>query len=374
MYHFRVRIALLSFLMVVANSVSGQSLDIEAIKQDGSYSFPLFLGNNTQSSVSEKLNVYLQLRYLSQVPDAYVQGDPFHVVKNRYECSQIIFQDFRSTYVNSKILEIALDIEQLYCTGVGLDWYTSVEYFDVVHGEKIDLTDIFSPDGMRSLKTQTIKAMRAQLEKHIAEANTVTKQSELDEQDRQFAIDQSSFYQDCLSNTDTSNFRYYQYRITEDAVVIRRDKCYWNETGRALDEKSVPEVTFSLDRIAPWLSDYGNAILTVNDVITTNPSLKNKLLKGYVGGKYPIKAIIREFDEHVSILYWYEKTKQPLLWEGRQRNGKYFLKEKIYQDDDSEFIANITLNFVKKGEKWSSTGMWRSLNNGKMLSIHLREY
>ena len=362
------------FLLSSLYVLHGQPIDVLPLEQtNDSYSFPVLTGRDTKNRVCEKMNTYLQVHYLSQVPGTYVSDDPYHFVKNGFRCGQTVFQEFSASHLNSRVLEMKLSIEQSYCTGMGLDWITKVDYFDVVRGEKIELADLFSEGGFRSLKTETIHEMRSQLQGYIDEIKEEMRGAELDEQDRQFLLDQSDLYQDCLKYTEISEFESYQYKIAKRSITFRRNNCYWNETGRSLDEKPVPSVQFSLESLEPLLSAYGNELLVAGGAALSNPSLNNKILKGYIGGKYPIKAIIKQSGQQPKIIYWYEKVKQPLIWSGKQVAGKYHLQEKIYSDDESEDIAEVVLTF-NKNERWTAQGTWKELSTGKLLSIDLEEY
>ena len=377
MYLAKVDIFVWLFFVVFSNPAYGQLVKVVPIEQnEDSYSFPHLLGDSVKHRVCEKINTYLQVHYLSQVPGTYLNDDPYYRAKNNFNCGQKIFQDFEASYLNPKVLEVVLYVEQSYCTGMGLDWFTSIDYFDVIDGEKIELADLFSVYGLRSLKMEAVHEMRSQLQGYIKEIRDEVRamKSEPNEQDIQFLLDQSDLYQSCLKYTDTSEFQYYQYKITSDSITFKRNKCYWNETGRSLDEKSVPQVKFSLENLAPLLSSFGKELLLESGQTSTNPSLKNKLFKGYIGGKYPVKAIVKESGERLEIVYWYEKVKQTLLWEGEYNNDNYLLKERVYYDDDSEPIADVTINFIRSNGRWTANGTWKDLSDGRVLSIDLKEY
>ena len=61
-----------------------------------------------------------------------------------------------------------------------------------------------------------------------------------------------------------------------------------------------------------------------------NPSLKNKIFEGFIAGEYPVTAIVRSLGERTEIMYWYDKVKQPLLWEGQPTGDAYRLSETVY--------------------------------------------
>ena len=87
-----------------------------------------------------------------------------------------------------------------------------------------------------------------------------------------------------------------------------------------------------------------------------------------------MKAIVKESGERLEIVYWYEKVKQTLLWEGEYNNDNYLLKERVYYDDDSEPIADVTINFIRSNGHWTANGAWKDLSDGRVLSIDLEEY
>ena len=351
-----------------------QAIDIRTLRRTEDYNFPKAVGPDAR--VSAKINIGLQTRFLSQIPGAYIGYDPYYVVKNDGHCGQTVFQDYAVAFPNPSVVEITLDVEQSYCTGIALDWRTIRDYFDLHSGERIELSDLFSPAGYRRFKQLTNNEIRAALKQYIQAIDSASQTTDIDEDELDYLKDQIEFYSECLHYTDTAYFDNYEYRITETGLSVTRNRCYWNETGRALDEKPTPQANFTSEHLAPMLSAYGRQILSDQKCTLENPSLENKIFEGLIADKYPITAIVKRVGEQTEIIYWYDKVKQPLLWEGQPKGDAYRLTETICHPESNNKnnpIAKVTLTFSKVSRKWMAVGSWTSIENGEVLSVELDE-
>ena len=352
----------------------GKAIDVRTLRRTEDYNFPKVVGPDTR--VSEKINIGLQTRFLSQVPGAYIGYDPYHIVKNDGHCGQTVFHDYAYTFPNPSVLEIMLDVEQSYCTGMGLDWFAVWDYFDLHSGERIELPDLFSQAGYREFKQLVNNEMRSTLKQYIHAIDSASRATDIDEDELDYLKDQIEFYSECLHYTDTTYFDSYKFQITETGLSVTRNHCYGNAMERALDEMSAPQANFTPEYLALMLSAYGKQILLDQKCTLENPSLANKIFEGLIADKYPITAIVKRVGEQTEIIYWYDKVKQPLLWEGQPKGEAYRLTETICHPESNnknDPIANVTLTFSKVGRKWVATGNWTDIKSKKVLLIKLNE-
>ena len=361
--------AILTILIFQATTslLFSQSFKLDTLKDGGNYYFPV-VDISENAEASRKINQYLQIKLLHQLPKSYKNSDPFYYARNNNQCGQTIFQGFSGENVNASILKISIDIEQSYCTGMGLDWYLNQYYFDINTGEAIQLEDLLSIDKQEGFKAKIVQLFQDELRGYLGQIEKDIQQAE-DADEKLFYQEQYDFYQECLENTDVGDFRYYTYRFSDSTITVNRNKCYWNETGRALAEKPNPKAIIGGPELLPYLSGYGKYLYGYSQKTSTKGRLVNKHLKGTIGGKYPIEAFVQRYDERIEIFYWYNSTKQLLQWKGKM-NEK--LSESVYAEDNDKEIAQVLLNFTQNKGKWQASGSWMG-SNGKTYTIDLVE-
>ncbi|MEO6903288.1 MAG: hypothetical protein ABI315_09050 [Bacteroidia bacterium] len=135
-----------------------------------------------------------------------------------------------------------------------------------------------------------------------------------------------------------------------------------------LGKHDLPTITISLSfkDLKEYLNDNSKELLFAPLIIP-----QNKLFKGYIGGKYPISALVKQASDSTKITYSYDNNKIPINWNGVIDKNKYFLKENLTAA--AGVRAQIELSFFSINGKIQGVGTWKDLKNGNILTIELFE-
>lgn len=126
------------------------------------------------------------------------------------------------------------------------------------------------------------------------------------------------------------------------------------------------KIYLSFENLNYYLNNIGKELLFLSP-----QTPQNKLFKGYIGGKYPISALLRTCKDSTKVTYWYNNNKVPINWNGRIENSKYILKEENLVSLEER--ANVELQFFKIKEKIQAIGTWEDLKKGRIFTIELFE-
>ena len=235
--------------------------------------------------------------------------------------------------------------------------------FDATTGRRLQSMDLFSAAGrkalFRTIKTQNQAAIRKQLA--LSQRAKPTKNRTQDELDQA-----TSMYQSCLQESS------YDYtgamHFLSDAIVFIHGRCS-NHAMLALDDLGDLRNRFTYERLSPWLTAYGRALL-LGEGAGGQPTWPfGQVFHGTMGDKTPITMYLRDRDDDitdkysaVSGHYFYDRYRKPIALNGNWSNGKLSMKE---SDGDKPPHATITLIVNPNGLQ----GEWKSIDGKKTLRV-----
>jgi hypothetical protein len=318
--------------------------------------FPVVLSKN-RPDVAEKINLMLQITHLSQVPGKYKGNDPFFISNNGFECGYTNFLGYSITHISENIIEITINYEQVYCTGVGFANHSYIEQYDLRTGNKILFSDLFTKNGLDSIKEEVINSFRSQFDGYLSEITKLLKKKSRDESDIKRLNDQLKLYNECKDNTIPEYFNENEFIFSKEGITITRNYCWGNDAERGIDEYSLPTFFLKYKNYTSQLSDYGKYVLGFSEKYSPVTNFENKILRGLIANKYPIKAIFEKIynDGSTTMKYWSDKAGIPIELFGDFKNNELSLVE--YEGVDEEQQGEIPTQFTdkrkyEKGKRW----------------------
>jgi hypothetical protein len=326
--------------------------------------FPVFESSN-RPDVAEKINLILQIKHLSQIPNKYIKQDPFFISSNNGKYGTKYFNGYKVEFLTKSIIQVNIGFEQSYCTGVMFSDEYTLHLFSLITGDQILFKDFFSESGLESIKTKTINSFHNQFDKIIEEINSEMGDSIENNSNKERLKEQLEFYKDCKFYSTSEYFLDNIFSYKKDGIYITRRRCWGNETGRSLDEFSTPSYFISFKDITSELSDFGKFILGFSNEISMGSNFENKTFKGMIDEKYPIKAIIYKIDDRsIRMCYWSDKVGKPIEFIGTNTDNEIDLRS---EDDNEEIKAKIADNKI--------IGTWRNIStNNVWLKFELEKY
>lgn len=259
---------LLLFVFVFSNVYAQELVEIES--KDNSYKFPV-LKYNEFPDIEEKVNSFLQLKYLLHLPGKFKQN-PFEIVTNPKKVNQVYH------YESWKYLKLKKNIFGIQLNGKIASKDESFEYiqhFDLRSGDFFSFNDLFSEKGLQKIQKEITEKIKV-----IVNKNKLSS-SEYESKPR--------------------------HEFLENKLVI------------FLSKTRKEQLIFSYTELKPLLSDYGDNLLFPSKEILKRPDIANKLLRGQgvtnKGTKYERKLnyniLIFDIskDGKASIYRWKESLK-----------------------------------------------------------------
>ncbi|WP_075341585.1 hypothetical protein [Tenacibaculum agarivorans] len=253
-----------SLLLLFSNGdVFSQEL-IEIKPNNTSHKFP-FLKYQNKPDIQEKVNAFLQLKYLLHLPNDY-KNNPFEKVFNReIVANDYEFINWKQRKLNDNIICIQLD-QKLNGKSV-----IYLEHFDKRTGDFFDLYDLFNNNGKQKLHEEISKKI-----KQLVDIGKVPS---------------------LQHNVNIS------YRLLEEQLEIVFIKI--------TNEKLI----LTYDALKPFLSAFGKNLFFPSEDIIRRPDLSNKLLRAesdsFMGKDiYHILILKVATDGKTKIYKWRDKRKK----------------------------------------------------------------
>ncbi len=341
---------------------------IEVEFEDESNAFPKIISVN-RPDVAEKINLMLQISYLSQVPGKYKDNDPYYYSDNNGECGRTVFLGYSIITVANKILKVELNSERTNCTGVGSANENKLDYFDLTTGNKIVFDDLFNKDHLAALKAGVINSFKQQLDNYEKDIKDKLKTSS-EENDQEIFHGQLELYSQCKKYTSIGNFNNYVFKVLDGEIKIARNECWSNEFERGIDEYASPTFILKLSDYTSKLSAYGKYILGYSEVYAPPQILESKILRGLIADKYPITAVIKRInsDGSLDMYYWYNKVGIPIELHGKLINGVLTLVENDYHSEtEKRWIPKA--NISAKVTNTKIEGFWENYKTKEKLKF-----
>ena len=300
--------------------------------------FPLAYINGS-SNVENKINNYLQERYL-----------------NGEESYRDSFYEYVESNPTANICGVSITYEHEFNTAPGIYSFTDLKYFDLRSGEKLVIDQFFHENGQKEF----LEIMNERKNSFVNEfRSTINKEQE----DYEKLIEIVEYT--IKDNIDISDIdKEYHLSILDEGLILTQNWEYAWEIGR----HNLPNIVLgcSYQEIESMLNDYGKSLLLVPRVVP-----ENKLLYGYIGGKYNVSALVRETTDSIKITYWYESNRKPINWTGKIKDKVFLLTEK---DVNSVESATVELSFYLEQDKIRGIGKWYDIVKKKTLTIELFEH
>lgn len=354
-------------LFLFVNSVfSAQRKDVEIINlppKTVQMVFPLVKMKNNPR-VAEKINMYLQVTLLETIPHA--AKNPFEKISKGTTSYQGFtnFYDWKVSSTPENILSVALSGD---ATGAYTENFTKYQNFDLRTGNRIDIQDVLTVEGEFFILEKCKTTIRKRIKKFLQQI-----EKEIANNDEEYLKEQKELYVDCLEWLKEYDMNWFSYSFEKNQILFIRERCS-NHAMRALDDLGAYEIPITYQELKPYLTDFGKSLIfnSPKNVEISNPNFR--IYKGKIG-KYPVHFLVGEIyeDSSLSVIYWYDKYKNPIELRGKYIDGHFSLVEDDYHDETlKKWIpkAHIKMNLNGK----NITGIWIDDQTKKQLKIILKE-
>lgn len=355
-----MRSKILFFLLISGLSFSQQNnvkiTDLKPKTEDSV--FPL-VSYSENPGVENKINTFLQVDQLEYIPGA--EGNPFKLVstgKTSYS-NYVYFYSWEKLETPKNILSLALDGE---ASGAYPESFSIWKNFDLRTGNFINAKDLFQANSIKTVENLIQKQVKKEVNDFLAQLKTEKNPSKE-------VLDQISMYEGCFTDFTLDGIEYY---FAKDKIRFIAGRCS-NHAMRALDELDSHIVEFSYKELDKYWSSYAKNLLSGSTKID-KISLNNKLYKGKIDGKYPITVLIKKIynDGSFSAMYWYDRNKKLIEWNGKMQGNHISLVESDYYSEEArQWMLRGLIEADLQGNK--IRGTWQDHKTKKYLNLELEE-
>lgn len=355
-----MRSKILFFLLISGLSFSQQKnvkiTDLKPKTEDSVFPFVSYTEN---PRVENKINTFLQVNQLEYIPGA--EGNPFKLVsagKTSYS-NYVYFYSWEKLETPKNILSIALDGE---ASGAYPESFSIWKNFDLRTGNFINAKDLFQANSIKTVENLIQKQVKKEVDDFLSQLKSEKNPSEE-------VLDQISIYEECFTAYSLDDIEYY---FGKDKIRFIAGRCS-NHAMRALDELGSHVVEFTYNELDKYWSPYAKNLLSGSTQIDKT-SLSNKLYKGKIDGKYPITVLINRLydDGSFSAMYWYDKNKKLIEWNGKIQGNHLLLTESDYYSEEArQWMLRGFVEADLQGNK--IIGTWQDYKTKKYLNLELEE-
>lgn len=355
-----MRSKILFFLLLSGLSFSQQKnvkiTDLKPKTEDSV--FPL-VSYSENPRVENKINTFLQVDQLEYIPGA--EGNPFKLVsagKTSYS-NYVYFYSWEKLETPKNILSIALDGE---ASGAYPESFSIWKNFDLRTGNFINAKDLFQANSIKIVENLIQKQVKKEVDDFLSQLKSEKNPSEE-------VLDQIAIYEECFTAFTLEDIGYY---FGKDKIRFIAGRCS-NHAMRALDELDSHVVEFPYKELDKYWSPYAKNLLSGSEQIDKR-SLSNTLYKGKIDGKYPITVLIKKIydDGGFSAVYWYDKNKKLIEWNGKiQGNHISLVESDYYSEEARQWMLRGLIEADLQGNK--IIGTWQDYKTEKYLNLELEE-
>ncbi|NIF04043.1 hypothetical protein F3J23_01205 [Chryseobacterium sp. Tr-659] len=355
------------FFLLISGLSFSQQKDVkinDLPPKSENFVFPMvtYTGNPT---VANKINTFLQVNELEFVPNS--GENPFKLAftaTNSYS-NYVYFYNWEKLETPKNILTIGVHGE---ASGAYPEEFADWKNFDLRTGNFINAEDLFQPSSVKTVEGIIQKKIKKRISDFLIKLKAEKNPTEETE-------DQIAMYEDCFTEHTLEDIRYF---FGKDKLTFVAGRCS-NHAMRALDELDSHEIEISYKDLEKYWSPYAKALLSGSDKIIRT-SFRNKLYKGKIDGKYPVTVFITrlykaESDKDSSsfnALYWYDKNKKLIQWDGRIKGNHISITENDHYDEAAgKWIPRAFVEADMSGNKISGT--WQDDKTKKYLTLELEE-
>ncbi len=230
-------------------------------------------------------------------------------------------------------------------TGAYTEYYTQYFNFDAKTGQPIQLSDMFGVSAMYDLSEWVTSSIYAQISEFMYTIDTEDPDGYGQEQYEMY-LDCSGWYEEVH---ELSNNEYY---MTDSSITFVIGRCS-NHAMRALDDLGEFYEEYSLVELQSMMSDDGIALMFGETLHYNHVAVPNgKVLKGMIGGKYPITMIVKHsYGDSYYGVYWYDKVKQPIQLSGTLDEAAYIhFTEEVNEKTTGKFDLQVMQGGTLEGE------------------------
>lgn len=312
-------------------------LDVTALtnkaggKQSLKRRFP-FVGG-TDPRVAARINNQLFIETFEVLAPAHASDGLGEVTAETWQNRPEI--DYKVQRNDGRIFSVVLATEGCgaYCESYNVSYA-----FDARSGRTLGAEDLLTPEGQAALtkevKTANLAAIQAEITRLKTEKPkaTGTKQ-QTDAEERAIAL---RMYEECALQRKAPDFinALQKMQIQPQTVVFSVERCS-NHALSALDHVGDFSFRVAVDKLTPWLNDYGHHLLLGKAANFAMPtSAWGQVLRGQLDGKLPVTVRVGtpNADGSVSGVYFYDRFRKPLELSGTLKDHTLTLAETQSKD------------------------------------------
>ena len=333
--------------------------------QSEDFIFPV-ISYREKPLVENKINTFLQVSELEYIPNS--GKNPFQLAStatNSY-ANYVYFYEWKKLETPENILSISMNGE---ASGAYPEGFDNWRNFDLRTGNLINLEQLFSEKGKEIIADKIALKIKKEITDYLKELKT---EKPKNKEEKETNEDQIALYEDCLQ-TNTVYFKYLKFYFGKDKITFVQGRCS-NHAMRALDDLDTFSIEFSYKDLLNYWSPFAKNLLSGSSSINAPESIQNKLFKGEIDHKYPITVLFKEVyeDGSFSAVYWYNKSKKLIDWDGNLKNSHISITENDYHSEElQEWIPKAKIEADVKGKV--IIGTWQDDKTKKILSLELVE-
>lgn len=363
------------FLLIISSyfsfsqKLSLKIIDLKPSKQENI--FPeVFFANKPK--ISEKINVFLQLEYLSHLPNKF-DKNPFVDVtysSNSSGITSLMGWKIKKNTANILSLEISGET-----TGAYSEYFERYENFDLRNGNLILIKNLFNKNNQNLLAKKINLVVKKTISDYLKEIKLPKKNKVTKEEQDTFG-DQILLYESCLKETEDYklDLEYYKFYFNKTGITFVCGRCS-NHAMRAIDDLDTYSINLTNKEIDKYLTVYGRNLINGSQDSSTTNSPEGKLFKGKINDKYLITALINRInnDGSLEMKYWYDKVKQPIELDGKFENNHFSLNENTndLKSQETSKTGSIEADFINPNK---IIGTWTNESTKEILKLELEEY
>lgn len=357
--------------LIIFQIAIAQNKEIKVSDLKPSYAenkFPLV--STTNPKVTENINTFLQLNYLELLPGTY-KKHPFENVATdrptRFEDnhSTIGFYNWTQNPTPGNVLSLSMECEY---TGAYSESATTYHNFDSRTGQLISLSSIIKKEELNRFNQLLNDKVKQKVTDFLSTVKIAltTLDSIKDKEEYSRHTEQISMYNYCMEDNDAYDSKYYNFYFLKDSLHFVRERCSVH-ANMAIDDLYEMDMAFSYSQMDRYFSAYGKNLISNTSEIIKNETPEGKLFKGKLGS-LSISAYLKEInvDGSLDMVYWYDKYKIPIEWDGHLTDNHFTLEESS-PDSDSHLIATIEANWAND----KITGSWTNAKTKQVLKLEL---
>jgi len=220
---------------------------------------------------------------------------------------------------------LSLRIEGEGC-GAYCESFSTSHAFDAATGRHLEPDDLFTASGLAEISRQIRANNIARLRKEIAALGGKARSADEDREDK------AALYTACLEERQDPAYQQIErtgsMEIDAKGVVFEQGRCS-NHAMRALDDLDAFSTRFTAERLGPWLTGYGRALLLGEGTAPEPASAFGQVLRGTIGARLPITLRLQPLNSDGSVggTYFYDRYRKPISVSGKYADGVLELGE-----------------------------------------------